>query len=345
MGEGNAATRPSPARRLVLPRARSPLWVAAGGAYVGVTIYVLVVVTARVLGPSEYGAFSLFWSAYVLVSIGVFLPIEQVLARRQAAGPSLGGVLGAGVRVGLFGAGICAVAVAAFEVVTRSGGGMALGALAGFAVGVTGCALQSPARGMLAGRLDLRGYAIVIGVDGTVRTIGVIALWAAGARQASPYMICVGASALVAGIVGVWLVRRGGDAARAERAAPRSAERCASREASGLGVALLCMQALLNSPVLVAGAFGGRRSVHRAAHGDRLGGPTAGLRHAGRPGHLRRAASRRRTIVRTTRRSSGWCCWSLGRWGRWPGSPSSVPPRSARRWCAWCSVPITWWAA
>jgi O-antigen/teichoic acid export membrane protein len=261
VGEGSAATRRSLAGVLALPNARSPLWIAAGGAYAGLTTYVLLVLTARALGPDEYGVFSLFWSAFVLVSIGVFLPIEQVLARRRA-GVSDGGLLGAGIRVGLVCAGITAGAIAAFQLIARSGNGVALSALVAFTVGAAGFALQSPSRGVLSGRLDLRQYAAVISVDGTVRTASVIVLWAVGAHLAAPYVISVGASALVAGIVGIWLVR-GGDATGVETGSattagpvkPPGEVRTLWSEASGLVVALMCMQALLNSPVLVAGAF------------------------------------------------------------------------------------------
>lgn len=255
MGEWDAAPRSTvTGRRLTLPAARSPLWVAAGGAYVGVTTYVLLVVTARAVGPDEYGVFSLFWSAFVLVGIGVFLPIEQVLARRRAGVASTGGLLGAAVRFALSCAGISVAALAAFELIARGGSGVALGPLFAFAMGVAGCSLQFPVRGILSGRLDLRGYATVLAVDNSVRTIGVIGLWAAGASRATPYMICVGAAALISGIVGVWLVRGDSDAARADGRGATTMT--VGREASGLVVALLCMQALLNSPVLVAGASG-----------------------------------------------------------------------------------------
>lgn len=251
MGEADAATRGSVSGRLALPDARSPLWVAAAGAYAGVTTYVLLVVTARAVGPNEYGAFSLFWSAFVLVGIGVFLPIEQVLARRRARG-STGGLLGAAIRVALICAGSCVAAIGTFQLIAVGESGVALGAFVAFTLGAAGFSLQFPARGILSGRLGLRGYATVIVVDSSVRTIGVIGLWTMGASQAAPYMICVGAAALVAGIVGVWLVRGDGAAASADG---RSANAITvGREASGLIVALLCMQALMNSPVLVAGA-------------------------------------------------------------------------------------------
>ena len=180
MSEEKAAPRRMLTRRLTLPDDRSPLWVAVGGAYAGVTTYVLLVLTARALGPDEYGVFSLFWSAFVLVGIGVFLPIEQVLARRRAGGPAAGGLLGAGIRVAFVCAGGCVVAIATFQLITRGGSGLAFGALFAFTVGVAGFALQLPARGVLSGRLDLRGYGTVFIVDGSVRTIGVIGLWTIG---------------------------------------------------------------------------------------------------------------------------------------------------------------------
>ncbi|GIF98402.1 lipopolysaccharide biosynthesis protein [Catellatospora citrea] len=258
MGEAKAASRRNLGVGLALPSARSPLWIAAGGAYSGLTTYVLLVMTARALGPDQYGVFSIFWSTLVLILLGVFLPIEQVLAFRRAGGKSVDGLLGSGIRMGLIYTGVCVAAVAAFQLVV-DGGGIALSVLVAITLGVAGSALQSPARGMLSGQLDLRGYAAVISIDGTGRTVGVIVLWAIGTRQAAPYMICVGASALLAGIVGVWLVRRGGEAARTEGHAGDSPGGLRSiwREVSGLVVALLCMQALLNSPVLVAGAFAG----------------------------------------------------------------------------------------
>lgn len=240
-----------------LPGSTSPIWVACGAALAGVATYVLLVVTARALGPSGYGEFSLFWSAIVVVSLGAFLPVEQVLARR-GAGAGEGSLLRRGVRLsssfGLIATVLCcALWIAQGE---RLGASGVVALTVAFATAALGFVLQFPARGTLAAEHRLRGYSVVIVVDAVLRAGMVVVLWLTGVTAVWAYAAAVAISSLVCGVVGILILWR----SRATDVRPRDVEMLVRPalwpEVSRLVVAMLSMQVLLNSGVIVAGLTG-----------------------------------------------------------------------------------------
>lgn len=236
------SARPSGA--LLRPAPTSPLWVAVGAGVAGIATYVLLVVTGRTLGAVEYGRFSVFWAAVVVTSLGVFLPFEQVVARRRAAGVAVGGAL---LRTAVRHAALVAVvAVVVVGVLLAQDGP---GAVAAFAVACAGFVWQFPARGVLAGERRLRGYAVIVCVDAVVRAAAAGGLALAGVRSVTPYLWAVALSSVLCAVTGRLLARK---ALRGEEPSTDAGPSFA-REAAGLVVAMLCMQALLNSGVLVAG--------------------------------------------------------------------------------------------
>lgn len=259
------------------PPRTSPVWILGGAVVSGGSTYALLVVVGRALDPAAYGRFSLFWSGIVIASLGAFLPVEQVLARRtvQAAAGAPGGrgLLGSGVRLSAV---IGALALLVFAVtwaLQDSSTTRTVLVAAAFAVACVGFTWQFPARGVLAGRHELLGYALVVAVDAVVRLVAAAALWAAGVRAAEAYVVAVAGSALLCGIVGTFLARRaaavgvpssvaGGAAAPVLATAPRSL----AADVAGLVAAMLCMQLLLNSPVVVAGTAGSSAAQVAAGH-------------------------------------------------------------------------------
>ncbi len=237
------------------PRTAS-LWVAAGAGVSGVATYLFLVVAARALGPASYGDLSLFWAAIVISSLGAFLPMEQVIARRVAVlqGPGERGLLRTGVRLG----GATAVLAVVVHSALWIASGPAVGArstvtvLLAFGVAAAGFAVQFPARGALAGRHALREYAVVVSTDAVLRAGGAAALWLAGVTDVGAYAAVVGLSALTCGLVGLVLVRRTRGAQAPARAVVPGV-RDLARDVLPLVVAMLCMQGLLNSSLLVAG--------------------------------------------------------------------------------------------
>lgn len=232
--------------RLGVPPPRSPAWIAMGAVLSGITTYAMLVVVGRVLGAGAYGEFSVFWSAILIASFGLFLPIEQVVARRQAGRDTSAPMLCAATRAGLLLAAVAIVVlIAASELGPTSSTISGVAAVA-FSVAALGFAAQFPARGVLAGTLRMRGYAAVITIDAVLRFVVVVVLAVCGVATVGPYATTIAATALGSGIVGLWL-------SRPRAGAPTPAVDGIVRETAGLSVAMLCMQLLVNSPMLIAG--------------------------------------------------------------------------------------------
>lgn len=238
----------------LLPPPSAPAWLGIGAAVAGPSTYVLLVVVARAVGPTEYSRFSLLWTAVVVASLGAFLPVEQVLARHAAAADAAGvrRLLAAGTRRAAVVGGLTLAVLAAAWVGRWGASGDAVAALTVTAFAVGGFVLQFPARGVLGGTGTLRAYAVVLVVDAGGRALAALALWVAGVTSVWPYAAAVAASALTCGVVG---------ARAASRARPRASGPAATGTAGPAArvlaatiAAALSMQLLLNSAVVVAGA-------------------------------------------------------------------------------------------
>lgn len=249
-----------------LPTASSPIWVAAGAAASGIATYGLLVVTGRALGPHRYGDFSFLWAVVVVVSMGVFLPIEQAVARRASRGGEHPGgyatTLAGGIRSATGPAAVAGGVVAVLWIIVRGWSSTELVYLAIVLAVLASSVLQFPARGVLAARSDYRAYGSVVVVDSGVRLLVALALWAVGIQQATAYAAAVGLSALACGLVAVILATGGAPLPRPRAAAGIGAARCGggSSELRRLVVAATCMQLLLNSGVLVATVAPGRET-------------------------------------------------------------------------------------
>jgi len=232
--------------RVAVPPPRSPVWIALSASLGGVATYVMLVVVGRVLGAEEYGSFSVFWSAVLIVSFGLFLPVEQIVARRQAGRPASFDLFAAATRLG---AGLAAASVVLIVVIVTAGpsaASLSAATLIAFALAAAGFAVQFPARGLLAGTHRMSGYASVITLDSMARLAAIVVLATAGVASVGPYAASIGLSALLAGLVGLVLCRRGDS----QQPGPVAG---LARETSGLSLAMLCMQVLVNSPMLIAG--------------------------------------------------------------------------------------------
>ncbi|MCR6491774.1 lipopolysaccharide biosynthesis protein [Cellulomonas sp. P24] len=224
---------------------------AIGTAFSGAASYVLLVMTARALGPARYGDFSYFWAVIVVVSLGLFLPIEQVVARRLSRldAPGVGGrpILNRGVRTALVVAVVSSAVVSVFWVSQRGWSSSELLLLGALGLGVIGFVIQFPGRGALAASSNFRGYAAVVSVDAGLRLVIVMLLWGAGVRSAAPFAAAVGLSALTCGVLARVL------GSRSLGRAPVVEDPVGlGREAGRLISAAVSMQLLLNSGVLIA---------------------------------------------------------------------------------------------
>jgi O-antigen/teichoic acid export membrane protein len=151
------------------------------------TSYVTLVLAGRLLGAATFAGISVL---YVLVSsfaTGMFLPVEQEIARRRGHergsatfDPSL---VRRAVVVSLVAAiAICLLAVAARPVSLRLLGGnwSLLGALC---VALPGYACCFVSRGVFAGSRELWRYGLQLGVEGGFRLAGMLCLVVAGVHS------------------------------------------------------------------------------------------------------------------------------------------------------------------
>ncbi len=174
----------------------------AGLGVLAATSYVTLILAGRMLGAAAFAGISVL---YVLVSsfaTGLFLPVEQEIARR------LGHERGAGtfdptlvrrtILVSLAAAiAVCLVAVAARPVSLRLLGGN-WNALAALCVALPGYACCFVSRGVFAGRRELGRYGLQLGVEGGFRLTGILGLLLIGAHNAAAVGWLFGAAPWIA---------------------------------------------------------------------------------------------------------------------------------------------------
>ncbi|MEU8300403.1 polysaccharide biosynthesis protein [Micromonospora sp. NPDC048909] len=159
--------------------------VGAGLGLLGLASYVHLAVAGHSLTEADYSSLSVLWSIVFTLGIGVFMPVEQEVARivaaRRSQGLPPGPVLARGAALA---AGVLAlmvlVVVAGYRVLTdrlfAGDGDMVLvliGALAAMAVAYT-------TRGILSGLQLFPWYGGQLGVDGGLRIVMVALLGLAG---------------------------------------------------------------------------------------------------------------------------------------------------------------------
>jgi O-antigen/teichoic acid export membrane protein len=196
--------------------ARRSMPLVAGLGVLAGTSYVTLVLAGRLLGAASFAGISVL---YVLVSsfaTGMFLPVEQEIARRRGYergsatfDPSL---VRRAVVVSLVAAiAICLLAVAARPVSLRLLGGNwnLLGALC---VALPGYACCFVSRGVFAGSRELGRYGLQLGVEGSFRLAGMVCLVVVGVHSVAAVGWLFGAApwiALAASLAG-WAAHRPG---------------------------------------------------------------------------------------------------------------------------------------
>ncbi|MEV6694749.1 polysaccharide biosynthesis protein [Micromonospora sp. NPDC051196] len=186
--------------RLVPP---GTLPVGAGLALVGLASYVHLAGAGHTLTAGDYSSLSVLWSIVFTVGIGVFLPVEQEVARlvaaRRTRGLPPGPVLARGATVA---AAVLALLVLA---VTAATGTLADRLFAGdraMVTALTGAlvalALAHTTRGVLSGLGQFNWYGAQLGLDGGLRIGAVAALAVAGVDSPVAYALVLVAAPLLA---------------------------------------------------------------------------------------------------------------------------------------------------
>lgn len=174
----------------------------------GLTAYGFLVVSARALGPRQYGSLSALWALVFLAGPGFFLPLEQEvgrsLAARRAVGEGDGSLLRrATVLGGLLGAVLVGVVLAFRSPLLDELFDHQALLLVGLLLALAGYFAEHLVRGSLAGTGRFGPYGVVLGAEGTLRLVGCGALALAGVSTAGPYGVVLGGAPLLAAAAGL----------------------------------------------------------------------------------------------------------------------------------------------
>lgn len=199
--------------------------IGAGLAAAGISTYAFLAIAGHAVPAVRYSSFAAFWALLFVIGPGMFLPLEQELARALAARRENGDG-GAAVIVR------CAVLGAAFLSVLLAGAGIASGAIdhrllgddpllmVALLLGLAAYCLQHLVRGTLSGNGRFRAYGILLGSEGLYRVGLCAALAAAHVRTPGAYgLAVVGGSYLAVGTALLGqrgLVRHGSSSRSAE---------------------------------------------------------------------------------------------------------------------------------
>ncbi len=237
------------AKRIPLPEGT---WaIGTGLVIIGVTTYAFQVLAARRLSDSDYAALNALWAIVFVVTPGLFLPLEQevarALARRRACGAGGAPIVRRAAVLGgaLAGAVIVGAAIFAKPIVNELFNGNA-GLLVALIVAVAFYYVAHLVRGTLAGNGRFGSYGLYHGTEGTARVTLCFALFAIGATASGLYGLALAVPPLLAALIALrgehGLLVPGPDAPYAELS-------------SALGLLLLASllaQLLSYAPVLAA---------------------------------------------------------------------------------------------
>ena len=175
--------------------------------------YIVVIIVNSAVGDVEYAGFAVFWSLLFIVRPGLFLPLEQEVARAISQRRTEGvgsrplvkkaAFLGAATSVVLV---VASIALAPFMIEHLFQGSTTL--LIGFVIGLVGFAVMHLVRGVCAGNGRFMPYGVMIGSEGVIRLLLVIALAVFGATNSGVYGIALGVAPFIAALA-VLLDRKG----------------------------------------------------------------------------------------------------------------------------------------
>ncbi|MFZ4516546.1 MAG: hypothetical protein ACOYN3_09580 [Acidimicrobiia bacterium] len=175
--------------------------------------YIVVIIVNAAVGDKEYAGFAVFWSLLFIVGPGLFLPLEQEVARaiseRRANGvgstPLIrkAALLGGGTCLALIG-----VSIACSQLIIEHLFHNNPQLLIGFVIGLAGFAVMHLVRGTCSGNSRFVPYGVMIGAEGVIRLAFVVALAAIGTSSSGPYGIAMGVAPFIAALA-VLLDRKG----------------------------------------------------------------------------------------------------------------------------------------
>jgi O-antigen/teichoic acid export membrane protein len=195
------------------PLPAGALTVGVGLLLAGVCTYAFLAIAGHALSAERYSAFAGFWALLFVVAPGIFLPLEQELARAIAARRARGDGGGPVVRR-------CALLGGGFLVILIAGSGIAFGAIdshllggdgvlmVALLVGLVAYCTEHIARGTLSGNGRFRAYGILLGSEGIYRVGFCAALAAAHVTSPGPYGLALVGGSFAAVLTAVVRERR-----------------------------------------------------------------------------------------------------------------------------------------
>lgn len=192
--------------------AKGTVPVAIGTAVSGLAVYGFLGLTARTLTPHEYAPLSVLWSLVFIIGPGVFIPLEQDVARTVAAKGGDQALIGSAIRrailLGASAAGAIVVLVAATSSLLgdRLFGGDPTLALA-LCLAVPGLAGVHLVRGIVAGQGRFWAYGSLVGAEAAIRLGLAAVVVVQGTPTVREYSWVVGASPAIA-VIAVVLIAR-----------------------------------------------------------------------------------------------------------------------------------------
>jgi O-antigen/teichoic acid export membrane protein len=177
----------------------------AGLAIQSATTYVVLVVAGRALGSTKFGSLSALYVLIAGITAGLFLPLEQEIARRRGdergrdrQDPDL---MWRATRLGLYGS-LAAVGLllVAFPITSRLVGHEPQ-LVAALCVSIPGYACCFVTRGEFAGGRNFTRYGVQLAVEGASRFGAILILAAVGVHDVAWYGWCFAAAPWVALLV------------------------------------------------------------------------------------------------------------------------------------------------
>jgi O-antigen/teichoic acid export membrane protein len=174
----------------------------------GVCTYAFLAIAGHALTALHYSAFASFWALLFVVAPGIFLPLEQELARaisgRRARGDGGGPVVR---RVVFIGGGFLVILVVGaligfgpIDSHLLGGDGVLMVALL---LGLSAYCAEHIGRGTLSGNGRFRSYGILLGAEGVYRVVFCAGLAVAHVNSPGPYGIALVAGSFAAVLTAV----------------------------------------------------------------------------------------------------------------------------------------------
>jgi len=230
--------------------------IGTGMAIGAVTAYVAVILINQTVGDRAYAGFGAFWSLIFVVGPGLFLPLEQEIARgvshRLAREDGSKPFLRLAVSIALLIALVVGAIFAAFspiliDHVFHHNGKLQIG----FIIAIISFAFLHCSRGIFSGNHKFNFYGGSLAVEGTIRFVIVLSLSLLGIKDVGFYGIAMGITPLLSVVPFIWIIKN----------LTTEGEEASKRE---LGTALsflvtssLLSQALAYSPLFITNVIEG----------------------------------------------------------------------------------------